>query len=189
MKSRDSILRRRGLGRYVSQRSIIKDLSMNFGITEMITQAGFTPGTRQSSIYYEPASLQIAETLGIEEGDKTLVLDRVRTADDQPVVWSRDILAAHRLGDKIPKEYQLEHQSLYSYLQINLQIRVSHGTARVIPAVATAEIAAKLQTRRGAALLIITQTDYDASGEPIIYSIEYHVPDKFVFVIHRKGPD
>jgi DNA-binding GntR family transcriptional regulator len=55
--------------------------------------------------------------------------------------------------------------------------------------VATAEIAAKLQTRRGAALLIITQTDYDASGEPIVYSIEYHVPDKFVFVIHRKGPD
>lgn len=183
------IVRKRGLGRYISQRSIIKDLSKNFGITEMIMQAGFTPGTLHCAAYEEPASAQVAEALQIEEGAPVFVLDRVRTANGQPVVWSKDILIAGLFGGEHPDVDEFEHQSLYSYLQKQFNMRVVHGTANIIPVNATAETAAKLDARKGAALLLITQTDYADNGSPVVYSIEYHVPDKFVFVIYRKGPD
>jgi len=49
------IFRRRGRGTYVRERSIVKDLSLNFGISEMITQAGFTPGVRSAVLRREPA--------------------------------------------------------------------------------------------------------------------------------------
>ena len=40
------IVQRRGRGTYVRDRSIVKDLSLNFGISEMINQAGSKPYVR-----------------------------------------------------------------------------------------------------------------------------------------------
>src|ERR1044071_1013860 len=44
------IRKRRGLGTFVMEHAIVKDMSQNFGITEMISQAGYTPGTRDFKI-------------------------------------------------------------------------------------------------------------------------------------------
>src|SRR5512142_2481435 len=59
------ITRRRGLRTFVSDRSIVKDLRINFGITEMIRQAGFTPKTIECHVFREPASGKVAEHLDI----------------------------------------------------------------------------------------------------------------------------
>jgi len=50
------IRKRRGLGTFVLERTIVKDMSQNFGITEMISQAGYTPGTRDFKISVEKTS-------------------------------------------------------------------------------------------------------------------------------------
>ena len=65
LEEQNSINRRRGLGTFVSERSIVKDLSINFGITEMITQAGFTPKTIKCEIRKEDASGKVAKNLEI----------------------------------------------------------------------------------------------------------------------------
>src|SRR3990170_4253215 len=80
------IRKRRGLGTFVLERAIIKDMSQNFGITEMISQAGYTPGTRDFNIYLEPASKTVAGKLSISSESTLVVIDRVRTANDTPVV-------------------------------------------------------------------------------------------------------
>src|SRR5512135_3030286 len=59
LEEQGRITRRRGLGTFVSERSIVKDLSINFGITEMIRQAGFTPKTIKCEIRKENASGKI----------------------------------------------------------------------------------------------------------------------------------
>jgi len=73
------IRKRRGLGTFVMERAIVKDMSQNFGITEMISQAGYTPGTRDANIYLEPASKTVVDKLGIPEEASTVVIERVRT--------------------------------------------------------------------------------------------------------------
>src|SRR5712692_11373357 len=62
------IVRRRGRGTYVRERSIVKDLSLNFGISEMITQAGFAPGVRSAVLHREPAPSEVATALTIADG-------------------------------------------------------------------------------------------------------------------------
>src|SRR5512135_244698 len=129
LEEQGSINRRRGLGTFVSERSIIKDLSINFGITEMIRQAGFTPKTIQCDVHREGASAKVAEHLEIAEGSPVFVVRRLRLATDTPIVWSDERLPAAILDDHTPNENELKDQSLYDYLEKLHGIRIYQGTA------------------------------------------------------------
>lgn len=182
------IVRRRGRGTYVRERSIVKDLSLNFGISEMITQAGFSPGVRSAALRREPAPAEVAAALAIAEGEPLVVIERVRTADQRPVVWARDMLPAARLEPRGLAADDLATRSLYESLSEVFHIRVARGVAQLTPMTATADLAARLDVRRGTPLLRMAQTDYDANDQPVLYSVEYHLPDAFVFLVNRKGP-
>jgi GntR family transcriptional regulator len=182
------IERRRGLGTFVREQSILKDLSINFGISEMIRQAGLTPGSIEEVVRHEKASKTVAEALDIDENAPVVVLDRVRTANFRPVVWSLDILPASLLGEHSIKMLKLEVQSLYQYLDEQLDIHISRGVAQLYPVSAKPEMAAKLQIRTGTPLLCAVQTDYDNENRPVLYSVEHHLPDAFVFLVNRRGP-
>jgi GntR family transcriptional regulator len=188
LEEQGSINRRRGLGTFVSEKSIVKDLSINFGITEMITQAGFTPGTIKCEIRMEEASGIVAQNLEIPDGTQILVVERLRLANNRPIVWSEDMLPASILEGKIPKPGDLKDQSLYDYLEQNHNIRICQGMATLRPIPAPKDVAERLQIHRNDILLLIGQTDYDENHQPVIFSDEYHLSDKITFVIHRKGP-
>ncbi len=182
------IRKRRGLGTFVMDRTIIKDMSQNFGITEMMSQAGYTSGTRDFEIYEEPASQSIADKLEIPKGADLVVIDRVRTANDVPVVWTRDIMPKQYLDGWMPSTDALSNISLYEGLQQYANIRIVNGTASFSPFQANRELADKLNVQRNSLLLLIEQVDHDQNHRPVLYSLEYHLTDKFKFIIHRKGP-
>lgn len=182
------IERRRGLGTFVRERSIVKDLSINFGISEMIAQAGMSAGSEQVAFREEKAASAVAAALELPEGAMVVVIDRVRTANGRPVVWTQDILPAAIVGSHPREAFDLEKQSVYQYLEESFQIRISRGVARLLPVNANAEAAARLNVKPGAALLCVSQTDYSNDNRPVLHSIEYHVPDAFVFMINRRGP-
>jgi GntR family transcriptional regulator len=178
----------RGRGTFVLERAIIKDLSQNFGITEMISQAGYTPGTRDFKIFSDKASKSLAEKLSIREESPIVVIERVRTANDTPIVWTRDILPQEYLGNWMPTNGNLKGISLYECLKRYANIRILDGVASFNPVQASREIAEKLSINRNTLLLLIEQVDHDPNQRPVLYSAEYHLTDKFNFIIHRKGP-
>jgi GntR family transcriptional regulator len=182
------IRKRRGLGTFVLERAIIKDMSQNFGITEMISQAGYIPGTRDFDIYLAPASKTVAEKLAIPNESNLVVIDRVRTANDTPVVWTRDIMPQDYLGSWMPTVDELDGTSLYDCLERFANIRIIDGIASFKPVQANKEIAEKLNIQRNDLLLLIDQVDSDLNRRPVLYSSEYHLTDKFKFIIQRKGP-
>jgi len=182
------IRKSRGRGTFVMDRAIVKDMSQNFGITEMISQAGYTPGTRDFKIYSDQASKVLAEKLEIPEESGLVVIERVRTANNTPIVWARDIMPQEYLGDWMPTNANLKGISLYECLQRFANIRIADGMASFSPVQASREIAEKLSIPRNTLLLLIEQVDHDQNQRPVLYSAEYHLTDKFNFIIHRKGP-
>jgi GntR family transcriptional regulator len=72
------IRKRRGLGTFVMEQPIIKDMSRNFGITEMISQAGFLPGRGFSCRLEKPTKLLWKSS--ISGFSHLVVIERVRTA-------------------------------------------------------------------------------------------------------------
>jgi GntR family transcriptional regulator len=182
------IRKRRGLGTFVLERAIVKDMSQNFGITEMILQAGFTPGTRDFKIHLDQPTKTVYEKLKIANDSQIVVIERVRTANQTPVVWTRDIMPQEYLGSWLPTIKELNQRSLYECLEKYANIRIESGMASFSPIQANREIAEKLGIQRNDPLLLIDQVDLDQTQRPVLYSIEFHLPDKFNFIIRRKGP-
>jgi GntR family transcriptional regulator len=182
------IRKRRGLGTFVMERAIVKDMSQNFGITEMISQAGYTPGNRDFNIHLDKPSKVVSEKLGITENTTMVVIERVRTANQTPVVWTRDIIPQEFLEGWMPTIQELNQRSIYDCLEEHTNIRIVSGIASFSPVQANREVAEKLNIQRNDLLLLIDQVDLDQSQRLVLYSAEYHLTDKFNFIIHRKGP-
>jgi GntR family transcriptional regulator len=180
--------RRHGVGTFVREQSILKNLNFNFGITEMIKAAGMVSGTSHLSVDQGTADSEIAAQLHIAPGTQILTIERVRTADGQPVVYSLDAFQAALLSGAGFDLGRLSEESLYQVLQSQFGYVIDYGIAWIKPAIATPPIAEKLGLPDAALLLCLTQTDYSAANQPLIYSREYHLPDAFDFMIWRRGP-
>jgi GntR family transcriptional regulator len=188
LQDRGLIVRSHGRGTFVAKRPIRKDLNRNFGITAMIRSGGYHPGTRGFELRAESADREVADSLGLAPGDPVTVLERLRLADDRPVVWSKDIVPRRFLDVPDAEGMSDNDASLYELLHKLHQVTVQRGVAELSPKSATASLAQRLQVRRGAPLLFIRQVDYDGSGTPVLCSVEYHVSDWISFTLERVGP-
>ena len=111
------VARRHGVGTFVRDHPILKNLNFNFGITEMIESAGLTSGTSHLAVYSETADQEKAEQLRIPLGTPLITVERVRTADGRPVVYSLDTLPQPLLQGVEFNPQLLLTQSMYSILQ------------------------------------------------------------------------
>lgn len=182
------VARRHGVGTFVRDHPILKNLNFNFGITEMIESAGLASGTSYLAIQSEPADQEKAEQLGVALGTSLVTVERVRTADGRPVVYSLDTLPESLLRRVEFDPQLLMTQSIYNILQTSLGESIEYGIARLLPVAAPDFVAEKLKLTRGALTLYIVQTDYSPDDVPLVYSREYHLPDAFDFIVWRRGP-
>ena len=182
------IMRRHGVGTFVREHAILKNLNINYGNTEMIASSGLTPGTTYLNVQTEPADEAAAKELRVLVGSPLVTIARVRTADGRPVVYSVDMLAESLLRGAALDPQRFLTESVYSLLQGELGRTVEYGVARLLPALAPEPVAAHLGLPPGALALYVVQTDYAPDDEPLLYSTEYHLPDAFDFVVYRRGP-
>ena len=182
------VARRHGIGTFVRNHPILKNLNFNFGITEMIESAGLTLGTSHLAIQRESADQEKAEQLHVPMGTSLVTIERVRTADGRPVVYSVDTLTESLLQRTGFDPQLLLTESIYHLLQTSLGQVIEYGIARLLPVAAPNHVAEKLQLPPRALTLYIVQTDYSSDDKPLVYSCEYHLPDAFDFVIWRRGP-
>lgn len=182
------VARRHGIGTFVRNHPILKNLNFNFGITEMIESAGLKPGTSHLAIQTENADQEKAEQLRVSVGTSLITVERVRTADGRPVVYSIDTITESLLQRADFDLQLLRNKSIYNVLQTSLGQVIEYGIARLMPMTAPDHVAEKLQLPPNALTLYIVQTDYSSADEPLVYSREYHLPDAFDFVVWRRGP-
>lgn len=182
------VSRRHGVGTFVRNHPILKNLNFNFGITEMIESAGLTPGTSHLAIQTKTADQENAKQLRVPVGTPLITVERVRTANGRPVVYSLDTFRESLLQRSEFDPQLLLTQSIYNILQTSLGHVIEYGIARLLPVVAPDHVAEKLNLPPNALTLYIVQTDYSSADEPLVYSCEYHLPDAFDFLVWRRGP-
>jgi GntR family transcriptional regulator len=182
------VVRRHGVGTFVRNHPIIKNLNFNFGITEMIESAGLKSGTSHLAIQKETADEEKAEQLRVQLGTPLITVERVRTANGRPVVYSLDTLTEALIQRAHFDPELLRTESIYNMLQTSLGQVIEYGIARLLPVVAPHHVSGKLQLPPNALTLYIVQTDYSSEDQPLVYSCEYHLPDAFDFLVWRRGP-
>lgn len=184
------IARRHGVGTFVRERLPVLSsrLDVNLGISDIIQANGMVPGTRDLRISHGPADSEAQARLRLPPGAAVARVERVRTANGQPVVFSVDTLPA----ELAPTAADLAAAggSLYRFLHEQRGIAIDHATARLAPGRAGPAIGERLDVPPNALLLVVEQVDFDHQGQPILFSREYHLKDAFEFTVVRRGhPD
>lgn len=178
------LVRRHGSGTFVtSLPSRRHALDATLSYTQMIRQAGMTPGVRLLAATERPATADEAADLGLVEGAALRVLERLRTADERPVVYSIDLVAAGLLAGLTDRDLST---GLYDVLD-SVGARVRTASAVLLPVVADTRLARLLDVRRGTALQRIDEVDLTGDGTPVMRSTEWHVPGIFELRVNRRS--
>ena len=183
------VTRSRGAGTFVSHRPRLRNnLDVNFGVSDAIRQAGMEPGYRAAVTTIGPAPDDERKALALAPGEQVVVVERVRTADGRPVVFTRDVLPVRLLKGRSEVIASLAGGSIYETMERDLGLVIHHGVASFTPARASKLIASKLRVARGMLLLYLRQVDYDTEGRPLLSSHEHHLADAVEFTLVRRGP-
>jgi len=180
------VTRRRGAGTYVVGHPRLRNnLDVNFGVTEAIQASGMRPGTVDTSVSIVPATAEEVAALDVPADEPLVSLERVRTADERRVVFSRDLFPRSMAASATVDD--LGDGSVYELLEAAGHV-VQHGVVTLEPMKAGRAIGRRLKIDPGSLVIYLRQIDYGRDGQPVLLSHEYHVADAFEFSVLRRGP-
>ncbi|ANU22921.1 GntR family transcriptional regulator [Planococcus donghaensis] len=178
------IVRRHGVGTFVNSKPLFSSgIEQLTSVSDMIRQAGMEPG----AIY-----LSTSEGLSSEEdikrfhctGDDTIItIERVRTANSDPVVYC---------VDKVPSAYlptdflKRKESSIFKAIEESGDIHISYAVTFIDPTGYHDDASPILECEPETALLVLKQLHYDEDDRLVLYSKNYFRADKFSFHVVRK---
>ena len=178
------LVRRHGKGTFVTAVPHHRHtLNANLSYTAMIREAGLKLGRRLLHKLIRPATEAECSALGLASGESVLFIERIRTADGRPVVYSTDRIPVTLLAEA---QDVAGDSSLYELLE-DVGAPVVSALATLRPVLADRRLAQLLMVPVGAPLQQIEQVDFDGLGRPVMMSSEWHVPDVFELSVSRRN--
>jgi GntR family transcriptional regulator len=178
------VTRIRGSGSYVAERRRMPHgLDSTLSYLAMIESAGAHAGMRVLDAVFEECA-KTDSPLHLSRGDTVLAVERVRTADGQPVIYSRDRIPARLLRADL--DVANLDPSLFALLRASGHA-ADHATATLRAVASTSFTAKVLGVRRGKPLLYIEEVDYDREGTAVMLSREWHVSEAFDVRVNRQA--
>lgn len=153
-------------------------------ILEMSARQGLDVRCTDLQVAEEPAGEALAEALGVATGTPLTTACRVITVDETPVAYMSDTVPRSILAPAdIPADFD---GSVLELLRQQPELRVARAVANIVALNADAELAQRLGTSRGQAVLLLEETLLDEEGAIVEFSRNYYVPDYFRFHVVRR---
>ena len=168
---------RQGAGTFVREGVLDYDLQRLVSFTEKAMAAGRKPGSKV--IRLEKSTLpEMALTMNLKPEEPLWLLERVRLADDQPVIFERRHIVA-ALCPGLTKT--AAKGSLYAFWTQQCRLSIA-GATEVIRAVSASKVqAAHLDLRAGAACLQVTATGFLTDGRALWHEETLYRSDVYEF--------
>jgi len=157
-------------------------LDATLSYTHMIEEAGMKAGLQVLSVESRPATSDEARELGLETDEMVRRLERLRTADRRPVIYSVDVMPERHVSAIPDKSFS---RSLYDVLS-RFDQPVLNAHAVLLPVIADRRLATLLEVKVGGPLLQINEVDFTRNAQAIVLSCEWHVPGVFEMRVNRR---
>jgi DNA-binding GntR family transcriptional regulator len=170
------MVRRRGVGTQVVHSQVKRPLELS-SLYDDLEAAGQRPATRVLCNRIEPATARVAAALGVPEGADVHLVERLRSAHDEPMALLRNHVPAGLvdLGTE-----RLEATGLYRIMRA-AGITLHSARQNVGARLATAEEAAQLAEPEGAPLLTMERTTYDDTGRAVEFASHVYRASRYAF--------
>lgn len=175
-----------GIGTFIKSQkpSLTLDFSIPRSITEMVESLGFIPGTRFMKVTVEPVFPDDMERLGISPGSKVFRIERIRTANGQPIAYTID-MAPSWVMKKYPDRTGDDNFSLIDHLRYRCGITLAPSKSTLIPLHNVLSVAEKLEIDPSSHIFFFEGIDRTEDGTPVLMSREYFAPWIFRLSLER----
>lgn len=176
---------RHGLGRFIAQATVQWPITRLESVTEMMQAMGSSVTNRVISVSTAPASDDEAAALRQPAGSAVVRLERVRSVDRRPVIYSIDVIAGSVVGDDFAT---IDWSGSLRALLDARGAAMASSTAQIRAVSFPRTVAAALGEDARAPWLLMIQTHFTEDGRAVLYSHDYHRGDAFTFnVLRRSG--
>lgn len=177
------VVEKHGAGHFVNPKPLftagIEELA---SVSQMIRNAGMEPGTIFIDLSEVDPSMHPLEQYRQETG-RLFVLKRLRTANDQPVVFCEDYVFIDELGIQSD---ELFHTSIFDVIERSGNVFIEQAVTQIQPIAYDEEASTYLRCGIDIPLLALSQEHYSREGKMVLYSENYFRADKFRFHVVRK---
>jgi GntR family transcriptional regulator len=174
--SRGLVYRVHGSGTFVAEPKFRQPLTLT-SFTEDMRARGMTPGSVVRSQAIVPASEVVARHLALVPGTPVVHLERVRTADGEPMALERTHLPAQRLPGL--EDADLTDASLYELLERAWGVRVAEADQWASVVRVTEDEAALLHVSASQPALLFQRVTRDPAGTPVEYVRSLYRGDRY----------
>lgn len=174
--ARGLVYRVRGSGTFVAEPKFRQPLTLT-SFTEDMRARGMTPGSVVRSQAIVPASEVVARHLALVPGTPVVHLERVRTADGEPMALERTHLPAQRLPGL--EDADLTDASLYELLERTWGVRVAEADQWASVVRVTEDEAALLHVSAAQPALLYQRVTRDPGGTPVEYVRSLYRGDRY----------
>ncbi len=187
LKAKGFVTRRRGSGSTVNQPRVEKNIAHLSGFSAEMRALGISATSRVLEQDTVPASAEVAAQLGLEAGEKILLLRRLRLADGLPVAVEITQIPLKRFPGIEAMDFN--SRSVYHTLRESFGIRVSRADEILEARSATRAEAKLLGVRFRASVLAITRTLWSTDGLPVETAHSVYRGDRYRAVIRIPATD
>jgi DNA-binding GntR family transcriptional regulator len=176
---RGMLVRKRGVGTQVVHPKVRRPVELTSLYDDLVSKGG-APRTDVLDLRVVPAPQEVADALEIETGTEVTWIERLRHAGGEPLALMHNAIP---LGLIRLTERDLAEHGLYELLR----------RAGYVPRIATQVIGARgatatearvLQEKRGASLLTMTRTAWDAGGRVLEYGNHLYRASRYSFEVN-----
>ncbi|MFJ7729174.1 GntR family transcriptional regulator [Neobacillus sp. NPDC097160] len=183
LEEENVIIRRHGVGTFVNAKPMFTSgIEQLNSVTDMIKQAGMKPGTIFLSSSTQDPTEEDIRRFSCSTSEEMFVMERVRTANGEPVVYCIDKVPERIL----PETFSHEEESIFQILEEEANRKITYAVAQIEPLGYHEKISPILECDPETALLVLKQMHFDEMDEPVLFSVNYFKADKFSFHVLRK---
>jgi len=184
LEKEGKIIKSQGVGTFVSKPipRFKRGIEELFSVSDTIKNEGFTPGTKALEVKKEKVDKKLALKMNIKEDQEILKLQRVRTADDKPVVFCIDYLNTNLFPIAVDDDF---NHSLFDLLENKYKLKIKYAVTEIIPVTAKEKLMQKLDVKKDTPILLLEQMHYDEQERLFLYSKNYFRSDQFQFKVLR----
>ncbi|MEH7252249.1 GntR family transcriptional regulator [Neobacillus niacini] len=177
------LIRKQGIGTFVAEPSIDRQLTKLTTLTEELQQLGYT-GLRSTVLAWSThkAQNQLAKALSIQAGERVLRIRRVRYTGDVPIAMQTIIIP-----DKFAPGLQptnIGKLSMYQVIEENTKQSVKWASQKIDAVLATPYLAKWLEVPIGSPLFKVTRQAFFDNEQPMDIARTYYRADRYSFQIN-----
>lgn len=160
------LYRVQGKGTFVSQPKIEQSLSAFYSFSQVLREKGLKPKDVVLAVKTTDATHKVANALKINKGDKVICLQRLRYANEEPIILESSYFPKHIIQDE-EKLKMVGETPLYDILYAEFNLVINSAKETFEPILIREEEEVHLGVNRGSPALLLERIAYNQAKQPV----------------------